>query len=238
MAATFGAEVQRWQETNDPATTVITLTGAIAIGKTIVLPIQWVSATETLTGVVDSKGNTYTIHKNYTLPDATTHHIAIVAAYATTALAINDTITITWGSPVYSYRWGAVFYINDAASLGQPDQTATGSHAYGTAISISAATTVAGTALLGIVFCITDGITYGSSAWNVSGTTHGYGSKEVFYVYYDAASSGTQNPGGTLSANDTWGGIWVALSPMAAGGSILPLVAFGTLGGNCNPMMG
>jgi hypothetical protein len=30
----------------------------------------------------------------------------------------------------------------------------------------------------------------------------------------------------------------VALNPAAGGGSILPLVAFGTLGGNANPMMG
>ncbi len=30
----------------------------------------------------------------------------------------------------------------------------------------------------------------------------------------------------------------VANDYVAAGGSILPLVAFGTLGGNCNPMMG
>ena len=38
---------------------------------------------------------------------------------------------------------------------------------------------------------------------------------------------------GSDSYHDNWGG-----GDVAAGGSILPLVAFGTLGGNCNPMMG
>jgi hypothetical protein len=206
---TFGAEIQRFGVTASAATTVITLTGAIAQGKRIVLGIRSINATQAVASVADSRSNSYTVDKS--LLFSTTYYGAVVSAYAATALEVGDTITITWANASFTYRWGVVAYLNDCAPSGQPDQTASNS-SFGTAVSASANTTATNTALFGIVMqtAVTD--TYGSSSWTVSGADHDYGNpSRTNYVYSNATSSGAKNPGGTLSStNVDWGALWVA----------------------------
>lgn len=198
----FGAEVQRWKEIASASTTVITLTGAIPQGATVVIFANVQSQDTTLASVADSSSNSYSLGQHQ--DDAT---VAIAYAYVGTALEINDTITITWADPSYQYRHGAVFYLTDCASSGQTDG-GTNATAYGTAISASANTTAANTVLIGAV-SITQSFTYGSSSWTVSGAAHDNdGVQRVYYFYKVVSSAGAQDPGGTNSGDVTWYAIW------------------------------
>ncbi len=203
---TWGGEVDRWAETAAGATSTITLTGGVALGNTVVVFIEWNSGTQTLTSIADTQGNTYTIHQN--LNFGTTQNIAVATAYATTALVATNTVTITWGSEAYTFRGATVAYVTGCASSGQPDQSANATTT-GTAVSAAASTTETNTVGVGVIQ--SDDATYGSSSWTVSGAAHVISSNNHYYVYKNITASGSQDPGGTLSASKEWGCVWAAL---------------------------
>jgi len=206
-APAWGGELDRWSELSDGSTSTIDLTSGIAQGNTIILFVQWVSAGQTLDSVADDKGNTYSVLTSYQYNDTANH--SIVTAYAATALADTDDITITWGSAHYSNRWGMVAYATNCASSGQPDQTAANA-AYGTAVSIAASTTATDTLLLGSIG-VPDPQTVSSINWTFSGASHIHAGYGTYYMYSQASSSGSKDPGGTISEADAWGGIWISL---------------------------
>lgn len=80
----------------DKQTNTTTLTVPVsgcAQGNTIIVWISW-SGTSTLTGVTDSKGNTYTINVQIRNLVSSTNSAAIVSAYLTNALVSGDTLTM------------------------------------------------------------------------------------------------------------------------------------------------
>lgn len=209
---TFGGELGRWTETSSNATTVQNPSSNVATGSTVVCIIEWNSASQTLTSVTDSGGNTYTINVNVVNNPNSNDHIAIATAYVSTALTTSSTITVNWGSAAYTYRAGANFYATGTASSGQPDATAS-NNSYGTTVTISASTTATKTCLIGLVELTSTSDTYSASNWTVSGTNQDWqgATRRNYYAYKNATANGTQNPGGSFSVNETWGGAWVAL---------------------------
>lgn len=210
---TFNAELNdRWTATASGSTSVRTLVGSCAAGHTLAVAVGWISATQTISSVTDSRSNTYTVHTISSSWDGGNGKLQWASGYMTTALQVGDTVTITWASPALTYRAFAYFDVSNAASAGQPDQQ---SSAIGnsTSPSASASTTATNTCLLGIVGLASNSRTYGSSNWTVSGAVHDWPDLQdrTYYMYKNASASGAQDPGGTVNASINWGVSWIAL---------------------------
>lgn len=206
----YGGEVQRGSELGSSnSTTTITLSGGVSAGNRAVLLFRWYLNTQTISSVTDSRGNTWTVDK--TLTHDTNNYHAIISAHVGTALQAGDTITITFSASASSYRAWCLVYLTGVASSSAVDQTAS-NNAYGTAVSVSAATTASSTVLVGQVHIFNQTKTYGSSSWDVIGAGQDWATTTLrsYFVKKTVSSSGTQNPGGTLSANENWGGTWIA----------------------------
>lgn len=206
-------ELKRSSTIADSATTVITLDVGASVGDTVVVCAYWSSydVTQRISGVADAGSNTYTSRATST-PNSDTHGLQIFTSEITSALAISDTVTITWSNPTYTYR---TVYVVKLAGTPTYNVSQAAEHAYGTAVSASASTTEASCSGVGVVLYPASK-TYGSSSWSVSGTTVTNGSKTDLLYQDDLGAAGAKDPGGTLSANDWWAVVWVAAS--GAGG--------------------
>lgn len=186
--------------------TDITLSSGVTQGHTVV--VATTSVGTVISAVEDDRGNTYTVHVAY---DGNTD-LSIATAYVSTALQSSDVITITWTNSTYT---GKTFFVGDisgAGSTSQPDQSCT-SNDYGTSVSCAASTSSANTTLFGVVAGADVTKTYGSSSWTVVGSAHNntLQGKRAYYVYLDASSAGSKNPGGEWSATINNTTAWVAL---------------------------
>lgn len=211
---TFVSELTSDRETSvdNSATTVHTLAGGCAATHTLCVFIGWISATQTVSTVTDSKGNSYTVHTASAAWDGGNGKLCWASGYMTTALVATDTVTVTWGSPAFTYRVLAFIDVSGAASAGQPDQqtTAIGTDGFPSA---AAATTAANTCLIGVVGVGSQARTLDSAAWTISGAVHDWpdGTDRSYYVYKNASANGSQNPSGVLNTDIAWGVAWIAL---------------------------
>lgn len=204
-SARFGGEIQRFSVTESAQPQVITLAADVSVGNTLVLMEAWSSSSQRMASVSDSRGNTWNLTVSRVCN--TTHNIAMAHAYVTHALVAGDTISVTWTSPAYTYRWGMLSYL--AGSDGTVDVTANG-NSYATSVHVTNTTTVANTLLIG---CVQPwgSTTWSGSSWTQIGAMHPYGTPlNNYYVYTEAATAGAYDPLGTLSTTDTWQGIWAA----------------------------
>lgn len=208
----FGAEIQRGNQDDSTATTVITLASGIAQHSRVIVCVTWQSASQTASTVTDGGGNTYAKDKEIYGVNGGNINMSLFSANATTALSASSTITITWGSPAFTRRQYCVITGTGIAASSAVDQTASGA-SFGTSPSATASTATANTLLVGFVTLETQARTYGSGAWTAIGaaqTWSGTSGKNYFF-YKVASATGSQNPGGTISASsDTWGMLWVA----------------------------
>lgn len=202
----YGGGDSRWAETESASTTVITLSNAIPAGSRAVLVALSVNASQTAVSATDERGNTWGKDVEGM---ADTAYTAILSAHVSTQLEVNDEITLTWGNPAYSYRWGTVLYVTGCAEAGQPDVTKTNT-TYGTSVTAEEGTVADNTVIIGNVIIFSGSATYGSSAWNTINSYHAYGSKRNYYLYTTASTASAQDPEGTLSEADTWGAVWSA----------------------------
>ena len=208
----FDAENSRTAWTGSESASTIAVASAIAQNKRVVVVIAWDSASQTLTSVADSVGNTYAIQATRNSGSDTTHY-AIASANASTALTSSDTISINWGSPAYTYRaaWVGTITGTNVTNATALDATASAG-TYGTAISISASTAATATALVGLVDGST-GSTYTGSAWTALSQLSWGGAPNGLVIFWkNATASGTQDPAGTIGLAN-WNGLWAAYRP-------------------------
>ena len=192
-------------------TNVFTLTSGVTKNNRIMVAMAWQAASPvSITSVADSQGNTYAAHQN--LNFNTSENIAIWSANAATALTgSTDTITITWDGDTNGPLGVIVSEGSGISTTGQPDGGTTGTGG-STSPTASASTTSAKTLCIGIVKYYDTSITYGSSAWTISGSQFViYSSNNKAYLFYsEESSSGAKDPLGTLSSSDTWGVAWAS----------------------------
>lgn len=206
----YVGEIQRGQELGAPtSTTVITLASGVSSGNRVVILFKWYLGTQTISSIADSRGNTYVVDKTLT-HDTSVYH-AVISAHVTTALQTSDTITITFSASGTSYRAWCVVNLSGCASSSAVDQTGSG-FAFGTSVSAAASTTAAATVLVGQVDLFSIANTYGSSAWDSIGAAYDWSGngQRTYFLKKVLTSAGSQNPSGTVSANESWGVTWVA----------------------------
>ena len=204
----WGGEVQRstdnWGDSNP---VVITLSGGISAGDTAVLCFTAISIEHLVTGVTDSKGNTWAV-------DAATSYssnpdVAIAHAYISTALVTTDTISVTMNDVFYSPKGWALFYLTDVASSGQPDNAESDEDEWAQTVSLAGSTTATNTVAIGIIAGSTASLTYSGDWTQIGDVLDLEGDKRFYFLRATFSSAGTQNPGGTwtteaLSQANAW----------------------------------
>jgi hypothetical protein len=101
------------------ATTVITTDVAAVVGERIVIALGWFEAGSSITGVVDSAGNTYAID----IQSYSGVGIAICSAPVTTELPAAGTITVTYSTSAVAWRNLHTFTLSGIASDSAVDTT-------------------------------------------------------------------------------------------------------------------
>lgn len=202
----FDAEIMRGEGPTDELNpSVIRLTSAVATGRRIVVVITWISNTQTLTGVRDDAGNTYSLDSVFV--HDTNERTAIVSAPVTTALTTSDDLLFDWNETAFANHSYAVFTLVGTSAI-DVSKTANG---YGTSPSGANNTVADKTTCIGLVDYRSTTTTYGSSAWTSVGSMHSLAlNKRVYYVRKTLTTNGSQNPAGTLSGSESWGINWVA----------------------------
>lgn len=203
LPAWTGEVANRWVSTSSAATTTIPLTKGLAVGDRAVVFVNWLSGTQTLASVSDSKGNTYSVDN--ALKFITTHNVAIVSATVKNPLSMNDIITLKWGTPMASKRWGIVGCLTGTSPDSQPDIFVRNT-SYGTSISVVGQTTAVNTAIVGIVLPQLSTVTFTPRSFISIGEVY----NSTYYLYLDAQTSGPKDMEGVLSSKSSWGAIWVA----------------------------
>lgn len=208
---TFGAAIgSNLGPTGSAGTTVITLGTAVNQNDEVTVIFVWSGGGQTLSSISDSKGNSYSVLQTQA---ATVGGVAVTVvlacAKAATALAVSDTITLTWGGATFGYRFGRAFSTTDVQSSGQPDQSAKATGT-GTSPSAAASTTATKTSAVGLVLCANATYTAGSG-WSVIGTADFIDSTfRCSYVSANFTSAGSKDPAGSLNASNTWIATWAA----------------------------
>ena len=143
----IGSTVDRFTDGSNQVTITVGVAG-VAAGSTVVLAIGTNSATATITGIVDSNINTYTVHKTQAnVGNVESSYLA--SGDIDVALVNGDTITITFSSGV-----GVVAYADEWSGLAASpiDRTASGNSGFGNSHTSgsTATTTQADELLIGV----------------------------------------------------------------------------------------
>lgn len=196
--------------TTGNSTIVVPIATQIEAGKHAAIAWTIRSSSLDVSSIVDSSGNTWTVRVNRTWFGSKRTFIA--SAPITTQLDAADEITITLSGAVGSDQgtWGQVFVLENVNASAPVDQTAQ-NDASGTAITCSAATTAANTAIIGVVCTeLSSPWTYSGANFNIIGGAHVNGTDQQWYLQEDQSSAGTYDMGGTLQFADDWVAMWVA----------------------------
>lgn len=188
----------------------VTLTAAVPTGRTLLIAAGWeavAGTVPTISSVVDSRGNTYAT--DVSIVSGTTVAVAVIRARVTTALQVNDTITVTISAS--RTRWALQVDEFDDVLVSPLDKTATSTGATVTAMSTgtTAATTQA-SELLYAVYGFGGGrtVTLGGS-WSggpVVESTAGSSDRAVQAAWQYVTATGTQQGTATLSTASTYAG--------------------------------
>ncbi len=212
---TFGSEIARNIETSSASsTTTAAVSGAVAQNERVVIIVTWNSASQTITSVTDTKGNTYSKLKESLAVGGGADNLSLWSANAGTALTTSDTLTINWGTAGNTYRAWAVFRLTGCNTTTQPDVTAN-ADAFNTAVTAAASTTTANTVVLGVVFLNNNFASkqYSLPNWTASGARQDWaaGDKQNAFLYKNLTATGSQDPGGTITPTaENYSVIWVA----------------------------
>jgi len=209
---TFGSQIFSYgaASTNTPPG-ACAITANVSAGQRIVVLAMEDGNDWHVSGVTDSKGNSYSQMIYYANTNYSASNQSIWSAYVTTPLvAGTDTITITWSSsPSGSWRGYAISIVtlNNTQQAGQPDSTAeNNAYGYSNTVSIPGTTVAASTIAVGF-------LTANYFVWTIgSGTIYESLTENVYYdfFYHVNSSAGAFNPGGTGCQSQTYSGVWAA----------------------------
>jgi hypothetical protein len=228
MSATFIRKVNASDATAGSATTVITVDATgFAAGTALILGVfNRTSAANVITGVTDSKSNTWAVDS--TGSSASTG-IGVASANLTTALVSGDTITVTWAGNV-SGRAIQLLNFSGLVTSSLADVAAAGT-AVGTTVNGPAVTTTNADDLIVGFFGTTSSITVSSTTWTTTGTHSTLGGPtSLDSVYIEETSTGTYNPAVTYSAASAGGRQATVSYKVAAGGAptfVPRIIAYG-----------
>ena len=220
-------------------TTSAALTAALSFAATpavgnLVVVCAHIDCTVTTPDVpatcTDNQGNTYTKRTNIGVNNSAAALVMqftapIVTAAGTFTVTLNCGNSEAWDTASFFWSISEISGHNTASPI---DQVAT-NYGSSTAASVNAAAQQADTMVFGACGQEWDTALTPAANWTVI-----YGVNRFNSCY----RIGDYDPSWTLGLSAAWGAACMGIAAAAAGGSILPLVAFGTLGGNCNPMMG
>jgi len=216
LPPSFGSEIYSFStpSTNAPPVTC-SITGNAAAGQRIVVLAIEDGNYYQVSGVTDSKGNSYSqllFYDNNT--GYSESNECIWSAYVTNPLTAGaDTITITWSalypSPPNQGFAVSIVTLNNTQQYNQPDSTAeNNAYSAGGAVSIPGTTVAANTISVGL-------LTANNFAWTIgNGTLYDSQKQNIYYdfFYHVNTSAGPYDPGGTgTPAPLTYSGAWVAL---------------------------
>jgi hypothetical protein len=119
MAAAFVQSIGVTTGTSGATTFVLTTTATAVVGERIVVEVGWFEAGSSITGVVDSAGNTYAID----LQNYTDVGVAICSAHVTSQLTSGGTITVTFSTSAVDWRNLHAFTLSGIASSAAVDTT-------------------------------------------------------------------------------------------------------------------
>lgn len=126
MSITKAAEWSNFSPSGAASTIVVTITSTVPVGDHLVV-MGIVSATDRAATVTDSKGNTYTTHKDYTRVGGTpVLSLSLASCKVTTQLVNTDTVTITFSGATAGGRIGKVVQYNGMKQTGWFDQVSAG----------------------------------------------------------------------------------------------------------------
>jgi hypothetical protein len=100
MTAAFVQSIGTRTAAGGATTTVLTTTATAAVGERIVVATGWFEAGSSITGVIDSAGNTYAID----IQSYSGVGIAICSAHVEFQLASGQTITVTYSTSAADWR--------------------------------------------------------------------------------------------------------------------------------------
>lgn len=200
MAAALVRKVNATDAATTTATTVITVDATgFAAGTTLIAGAFWRTAVaNALTGVTDSKGNTWQVDGAST---SAATGIAAASAYLTVALVSGDTITLTWAGNVS----GRTIQINQFSGLvtaSWSDGAGVTAALTGTTVNGAAVTTANANDLIVEFFGTTSNVTVLSNAagWTTTGTQASLaGPTKLDSIYQEFLATGTYQGSVTYS---------------------------------------
>jgi hypothetical protein len=228
MAITFVGEVQKWNYTDSSATETFTVTTTISAGNfAVVIWHQENDATNILTSVTDSAGNTWAV----TASSANGGYCCGIAygIIATALTSGSGTITLHWTNTSFQFKQGTVLQFSGVATSTPLDANSTVNDTFGSSVSIPLTTTTANTVVVAVVAQQhSQTYTVGGSFTDASNQSTGSPQRDD-YCYSIVSATGTYDPAGSLGAADNYRGSIASFKDAGGGGgaTVKQLAALG-----------
>src|SRR4051794_1989163 len=189
----------------------------VAAGDTVIVVGAKGNDQQALASISDSRGNTYTVDRNFHGVAGSSMSAGVGSGYIATPLSAGDTITITYeGAGSYSNRFGAAYDFSGLAPSGAVDVSAAGT-GYGSSVSSTPTPPSAadGELVFGVFDLQTQSTSFlpatGYSALpSVTGPVAGQTLQPEWTV---AGAAGVQEATATVSSFLSWQGIAVTYRP-------------------------
>lgn len=224
-AQNFGGEVGRWRVTGTQSADTFGLTQGVPAGTRAVITLGWeATSSMALSSIVDSKGNTWTVHVTKFINSV--HQCAVASANVVNSLAAGDSVTINWTAGQSADRSAMLLYVKNVPDGSPLVQNSFNS--YGTAVSAPITLSDSNAFVVGLVQ-IEQNATYSGSAGTPVGARVTYGDSSTTvglcnYVFYKDGpfSTGKFDPLGTISVNKSYVVLQVAFKVGAVAQQVAP----------------
>ena len=190
------------------------------VGRHLVVAYLFSGAgTNAVTGITDTKGNTYSINAVKKNNGATGLIVVVASAKVTAALGPGDKVTVTQNA-ITTYHLMQVYEFDNFDPTSWVDKTATGSSS-GTAVSTASTATTAQaneTLFAAVGFGDTTASLTSASGWSDAAKVEASGSKikGLGVAARDVSATGAYAYAGTLSASEQWVAALVTFRTVAA----------------------
>jgi hypothetical protein len=222
MAAAFVQSIGSRTAGGGSTTTALTTSATAAVGERIVVSLAWFEAGSSITGVVDSAGNTYAID----IQSYSGIGIAICSAHVTSQLTSGGTITITYSAAACDWRnIHAATYSGVASSSAVDTTNATPDDDQNMATTATNSSTE--DAVIVGAFAMRKladvGWTAGGGSTEIADDTH-IPNINFASQYRVITATGSNNSSGAWSSSDTLDGMAAHVIYKGAGGPVAVLV--------------
>jgi hypothetical protein len=213
----------------DDLTNTLVLTvpaGGVAAGDTVIVVGAKGMDSQAVASVADTRGNAYTVDRNFHGPAGTGLATGIASGYVTTALQAGDKITVTYeGTTSYTNRYAAAYdFAGLAAGPALDQQASNGTWSSDLSVGPTAATTQ-DVELVFAVFDIqpaTTTFTPGAGFSVLPPATGGVVGQVLQPEYAIVNAPGPQTATATLSAFASWQGFVLTYKASTAGPPVAP----------------